>query len=127
MSTGNEPPAWHRALAYAVGGHDLPELGRQPTPDLDRLAADLGRLHPGGVDALRRTAAATRAARRPWPHPVPPELRVGIGFAQFEAALGALRTRLALDARPLARPAVDRMLDADERRLQADRPPHHGS
>ena len=62
----------------------------------------------------------------PWPYAVPAELRRGLGAAQFAAAWTALLTELG----PLttnARPVVtDRALTSDERRLLADRPPHHG-
>lgn len=54
------------------------------------------------------------------------ELRAGLGAAQYAAAWRALVDALG----PLttnARPVVtDRALTADERRLIADRPPHHG-
>ena len=37
-------PAWHQALAYAVTGQSLPDLGRQRRPDVPALAAQLEEL-----------------------------------------------------------------------------------
>lgn len=120
MTSEQTEPRWHAALAYALLGppaRDLPETG---TPKVAQLIADLG-----GVDALRAEAVGARAART-WPVAVPAELRRGLGAAQFAAAWTALLSELG----PLttnARPVVaDRALTADERRLLADRPPHHG-
>jgi hypothetical protein len=61
-----------------------------------------------------------------WPDQVPPELRAGLGAAQYAAAWIALLAelgQLTANTRPVV---ADRALTADERRLQADRPPHHG-
>jgi hypothetical protein len=108
-------PAWHQALAYAVTGVRFEELGRQARPDLAVVAAFLRARLGGEVELaeLRR------------PHPLPPELAEGLGAAQLAAAVADLRARLVeAPARPVAR---DRALTADERRLLADVPPHHGS
>jgi hypothetical protein len=120
VTTEQTKPRWHAALAYALLGapvRDLPEPG---TPRVAELIADLG-----GADSLRAAVVEARAAGS-WPVAVPEELRRGLGAAQLAAALTALLTELG----PLttnARPVVaDRALTADERRLLADRPPHHG-
>ncbi|SEQ92106.1 hypothetical protein [Microlunatus flavus] len=104
MAAG-EPRAWHQALAYAVSGERRPELGVQEVPDLDVVAAALA----------GRTVGA---------HAVPPDLREGIGAAQLAALVTALRARLDAGAHPVL---ADRAPDADERRLLADVPPHHGT
>lgn len=111
-------PAWHQALAYAVTGQRLEELGRQRQPDVSRLAAELeGLAGPGGIERGWSVEVTD--------YSVPAELMEGIGAAQFWAVLGDLRQVLGL-ADP-GSPAVttDRPLTAEENRLVADRPPHH--
>ena len=106
-------PAWHQALAYAVTGQRRPELGYQAQPDLAVLT---GRL---------RTFMATDAASGGPPHRVPDDLMHGIGPAQFQAALAELRVLL-LTGRLSGPVVASRPLTSDERRLETDRPPHHG-
>lgn len=111
---------WHAALAYALLGPPVCALPEPGQPRIETLIADLG-----GADAVR---AAVRAAppANSWPHPVPAELRDGLGAAQLAAAWTALLAALGpltTDARPVV---TDRALTAEERRLLADRPPHHG-
>ena len=112
-------PAWHQALAYAVTGQSLPDLGRQRQPDVPTLAARLEQL------------AASRDVDLSWSAPdtdyvVPLDLMEGIGAAQFWAALGELRRALRI-AEPGSPAAVtaDRPLTPEESRLLIDRPPHH--
>ena len=109
---------WHQALAYAVTGRLLADLGLQERADVAALAADLRRrAAEGDFPLLGQSATAT----------VPAALRAQLGAAQFAAALSALRTALDLDRTPPAVPRPDRPLTADERRLLIDVPPHHGS
>ena len=119
MTTEQESPRWHAALAYALVGppvRDLPEPG---TPKVAQLIASLG-----GAAPLRAEVVKARAAGS-WPVSVPAELRRGLGAAQFAAAWTALLNELGPTTN--ARPVVsDRALTNDERRLLADRPPHHG-
>jgi hypothetical protein len=112
-------PAWHQALAYAVTGQSLPDLGRQRQPDVASLAAQLGQL------------AANRDVDLSWSAPdtdylVPPDLMEGIGAAQFWAALAELRRALGapMPGSPAAVTA-DRPLTPEESRLLMERPPHH--
>ncbi|MFT4166759.1 MAG: hypothetical protein QM650_16095 [Microlunatus sp.] len=114
------PPRWHAALAYALLGPPVRELVEPGVPRVGQLLDDLG-----GVAAVSAQVLAARAAG-PWPYQVPAELRTGLGAAQYAAAwrglidaLGPLTT----NARPVV---TDRALTAEERRLSADRPPHHG-
>ena len=112
---------WHAALAYALLGPPVRSLAEPGAPQVSDLLAELG-----GVEAVRATVIAAREVGD-WPYEVPAELRCGLGAAQYAAAWTALLTALG----PLttnARPVVtDRALTMDERRLLADRPPHHGS
>ena len=103
--------AWHQALAYAVTGQRRPELGYQAQPDLAELSLRLGELADADVLAAGPL------------HRVPDDLMRGLGPAQFRAALTELRAAL---SRPPAGPVVaSRPLTAEERRLDADRPPHY--
>jgi hypothetical protein len=116
---------WHPALAYAITGIRMDDLGRQSRPDLPALAAEITR-RVGGIEALRADVRERLDAGGPWPYPVPDDLRQGLGAAQLLAALTGLRQRLELDPRP-SRPVItDRAPDAAERRLLEDVPPHHG-
>lgn len=117
---------WHQALAYAITGERWDGLGEQSAPDLAGLAALIESRCAGGLPQLRDTVARRRSAGEPWPYPVPADLRAGLGAAQWLAALTQLRRHLDLDpATP--RPVLSsRAPDADERRLLADVPPHHG-
>ncbi|HZA72575.1 MAG TPA: hypothetical protein VE476_06640 [Propionibacteriaceae bacterium] len=112
-------PAWHQALAYAVTGQSLPDLGRQRQPDVPTLAAQLEQLAASRDIDLSWSAADTD-------YVVPPELMEGIGAAQFWAALGQLRRALGVAA-PGSPAAVtaDRSLTPEESRLMSERPPHH--
>lgn len=117
--SGSEP-AWHQALAYAVTGRRLEELGRQARPDLAWLTHYLSGLGSGGN-------AEERAGDPPPDGRVPADLMVGIGPAQFWAALRELRQGIDRGGLRSEQPVVaDRPWSAEELRLLADRPPHHG-
>ena len=109
---------WHQALAYAVTGRLLPDLGLQDRADVDALAAELRqRAADGELQLLDNASAAS----------VPADLRTRLGAAQFTAALAGLRTALDLNRNPRTAPGSGRPLTAVERRLQAEVPPHHGT
>jgi hypothetical protein len=112
-------PAWHQALAYAVTGQCLPDLGRQRQPDVATLAADLEQRAASRDIDLSWSAAESD-------YVVPPDLMEGIGAAQFWAALGELRRALRVEP-PGSAAAVtaDRSLTPEESRLMMERPPHH--
>jgi len=113
-------PAWHQALAYAVTGRRLEQLGRQSRPDLPWLTDYLSRLTRG--TAAEAPEAPSSDGR------VPADLMTGIGPAQFGAALRELRHALDAAGPPREQPVTaDRPWSAEELRLMADRPPHHGS
>ncbi len=110
-----ESRPWHLALAYAVSGQRLEGLGTQSRPDPVALGAEL----------TSRAAATELTLRRGAVADIPADLRVGLGAAQLAAALAGLHRALALDSpRPMV-VGADRPLDAEERRLSADVPPHH--
>jgi hypothetical protein len=124
-SDSGKGAAWHRALAYAITGIRMDDLGRQSRPDLPALAAEITR-RMGGIEELRAEVRKWLDAGGPWPYPVPDDLREGLGAAQWLAALTGLRQRLELDPQP-SRPVItDRAPDTAERRLLEDVPPHHG-
>lgn len=120
-----EPRRWHQALAYALLGRRLEDLGTQRAPDLDALTK---RLEPKAAELLA-TAQSRVEAGLVWPYPVPGDLMAGLGFAQFAAALQMLRRRLGLEGVALSAPRVGQTQppDAGQRRLLEDVPPHHGS
>jgi len=112
-------PTWHQALAYAVTGQCLPDLGRQRQPDVPTLAAELEQRATSRDIDLSWSAADSD-------YLVPPDLMEGIGAAQFWAVLDELRRALRVAA-PGSAAAVtaDRPLTPEESRLLMERPPHH--
>lgn len=114
---------WHVAVAWALTGEPM-DLGVQDSPDADELVAQLA---ARGWDAARLSAHAREAsAAGPWPHPIPDAVRSGLGSAQLVAAIGRARDRYGLTVLTVLAPSRRTSLDADERRLLADRPPHYG-
>lgn len=115
---------WQAALVYAVAEIELP-LPESDGPD---PAGVVTALAEAGWSAQRISEHArdVLGAERPWPHPIPVELRQGCGPAQLQAALRSVRALLDLDTVEKRPPAPRRPLNADERRLLADVPPHWG-
>lgn len=114
---------WHRAIAWALTGQEL-DLGVQPAPELNALVDQLDD-HGWDADRIADHARAT-VGRLPWPHPVPDALRYGLGAAQLHAAIGRARARYGLEVLDVLPPSQRTRLDADERRLLGDVPPHFG-
>ena len=113
-------PRWHAALAYALLGPPVRALSEPGTPQVAELIAELG-----GVEVVRERVRAAQQAD-PWPYALPDDLRRGLGPAQLTAAWRATVAAVGAET-TIARPVVtDRALTADDRRLLADRPPHHG-
>lgn len=102
-------------LAYALTGEELTLGEGDLAGELAAQGWDTERLQ-----ALRRSR---QKAGQPWPFPVVPDQIRSIGFARFDALVAAARRELHLDGLVPRLPA-DRPMDADERRLSADRPPH---
>lgn len=113
---------WHRALAYALVGEELP-LAPIDSPDVAVLRDGMTKL---GWPSERVVEHAHHAQReRTWPHRVPDELRAGLSAAQLRAALTAARASYGLDVFDIRRPSRRIALTADERRLIQDVPPHY--
>ena len=123
--TAADRPPWHAALAFAVLGQVPDGVSEPGGVQLAVLVADLDAHWPGGTAAIRDQLLAAGASRLP-AHPIPEALRSALPAAQMTAALSALQHQLGLGG-SRGRVATPRSLDADERRLRADVPPHHGS
>lgn len=106
------------ALVWALTGAQA----GSPGGDLHAVLADAG----WDRAAIASHARAVIAAGGIWPHPVPDELRHRVGSARLLAALQRLQADLGLFGKQ-TRAAAPRPLDADERRLLQDVPPHHGT
>lgn len=112
-------------MAFALTGvvFDLPEPG-EPQPS--ELVAELA---TRGWDADAIVAEVRRCAEAglPWPHPIEPRLRAGLGWAQLQAALTATRHLLGVQALVTRPKSARTRLTADEVRLMREVPPHHGT
>ncbi len=114
---------WHRALAYALTGQDLP-LSEGADPATDALAAEL---EAAGWNRprLRDHVQAARAAGHRWPHPLPADLAERVPAAQFAAVLAEITEAWRLV--PTVRRVRHREPPGPEdRRLLRDLPPHFG-
>lgn len=110
-------PDWAVALGYALTGRELPLAA--PAGDVHALLAELA---AAGWDEAR--LRELRASSAGWPFPVPSSVRGSLGAAQLHACVRGVVDVLV----PAAANVADaRPLDADERRLLAEVPPHHGS
>jgi hypothetical protein len=113
---------WQAALAYALVGAELPlEEGRADPDAAVAALTDLG----WTAERIGTHAREVVAAEQPWPHPVPQALRSGCGPAQFHAAVARARELLGLTTLEVRTPSRRTSLNADERRLLAEVPPHH--
>lgn len=113
---------WSDVLAFALTGEWLgllPGAG----PEVDALIGQLGAAG-WAPDTIADHARAVQEAGRPWPHPVPTDRRSSLGAAQFHAALARLREQLGVDGLVTQAPSGRTALNADERRLLAEAPPH---
>ncbi|RRD45863.1 hypothetical protein [Tessaracoccus sp. OH4464_COT-324] len=116
----NDPAAFGVELGRALTGEELP-LTTAETEDLTSELADLG----WGPDQLAAVRRERQESGKPWPFPVRSDVVSEVGFAVFSARLAKLKELLDLTGLSLQRPAR-RPLNADERRLSAERPPHWG-
>lgn len=102
--------------------------GEAPTfpTDVETPSAIIHQLADAGWDGPRLADVKDRelAAGRPWPAQPPREREYG--FAQFHALQQAVLRELGLDGVTVLPAAPSRPLDAAERRLVADLPPHFG-
>lgn len=109
-------------LAYALTGAEPAASASWGFETVLQPLAELG----WSVDEIRAHAAACHLAQEPWPHQVPIAWLKEHGAARWSASLDELVRQLRLDVAPTVRTAT-RPLTADERRLLADVPPHHGA
>jgi hypothetical protein len=107
-------------LARALTGRTLSVAG-----DATNLPSELIRL---GWDHERLAALREERMRERlvWPFPVDLDVRRELGFARFDALLDRVRKEMGLAGTKSQAQAPVRPLNADERRLLADRPPHWG-
>jgi hypothetical protein len=100
--------------------------GAEPDGELPAGTGALVILAERGWDpaAILGHAVAVVAAGGVWPHPVPPDLRAAVGAARLRAVLAQVVGELGVGNGPVVARGA-RPLNADERRLMADRPPHH--
>ncbi|MDR1430612.1 MAG: hypothetical protein LBI99_00640 [Propionibacteriaceae bacterium] len=115
---------WHSALAQALTGEvfDLPDHG---SPDFAALAAELAE-HGWRANRIKEHAHARAAAGQGWPHAIDPAVVTALGAARFQATLARLREQLGVWVLDEQAPSHRTQLNADELRLLAEVPPHHG-
>lgn len=106
------------ALIVALTGQRVDDAGG----DLPAALAQIGWDRAAVVSHAR----AVLAGGGVWPHPVPDELRLSLGSARLLAGIQRAQAELGLFGESAA-PPVARRLNADERRLLGEVPPHHGS
>lgn len=112
------------AIGHALTGQEL-VVGTDSAPAGDGLQDVIGWLAGQGWDAdrLRRHRQRCQAEHLAWPHPVPGELVDSWG--RLHSVLQQLRQELGLDGlQPRVRTGPQ-VIGPDERRLLADKPPHH--
>lgn len=120
MNSSEREAAFAVELGRALTGRHLSLTSAAPD-DLPDALAGLG----FDACALQRLRQDRQVAGEPWPFPTQPEVVQEVGFAVFHARLQLLRARLGLTGL-VPRHRAERPLDADERRLAAERPPHWG-
>ncbi|MDR2973805.1 MAG: hypothetical protein LBV00_03680 [Propionibacteriaceae bacterium] len=108
-------------LAHALTGEDLP-LAEFTTDQA--LLSDLDRLG-WSPTAIREHAHNRQETAQAWPHPMTHRQMIGVSPAQWYATLTRIRARLGLDV-DIRPPSRRTNVNADERRLLAEAPPHHG-
>jgi hypothetical protein len=106
-----------QALAFALTGEVREDLAARDDLDVAGVVDLLG--GPAAIAEHRRSSAA-------WPHPVPIELRQGVGPAQLQALLSDVLSRLRTAETSASAVVSTRPLSAEELRLSRDVPPHHG-
>lgn len=114
------PESAYPALAAALVGERLeaPADGRDFVSWLAAQGWD--------ASAVRAVRSRRQADELPWPFPVAPGDRGGLGAAQFHALLAQARSDLGVDGLVASRRRGPAVLGDAERRLLAEKPPHHG-
>ncbi|MDR3070627.1 MAG: hypothetical protein LBU38_06430 [Propionibacteriaceae bacterium] len=129
--------SWFAVLFQALAGkqplaaEELPSAGNDANQlagldeTLATLAIELGKAG-WPVARIRAHALARLVAGESWPHPVDLSLVRAVGPARYAAALESARRTLGLWTLTELPPSTRTDLNADERRLLADVPTHHG-
>ena len=76
---------------------------------------------------IREARRECRALGRRWPVELPDERIRAVGFARFQAWMAECIRLLGIDSVDAGVRDAHMPLDAEDRRLLADRPPHHGA
>lgn len=114
--------SWHEALAWALTGQHFDLKADAPDPvELLAQLAELG----WPSERIRRHAGEVIEKGGHWPHPIPGELRQGLGAAQLAANIALARKECQLEVRETRPPSPRTELNADERRLMSEVPPHY--
>lgn len=115
---------WGEALAWALTGERLALPATAAAEPAEVVAALAGLGWP--APRLAELSAQRRAAEEPWPFPPEPALLRELGSAAAYLAALAECERLVGATGLTSAVLADRPLDAAERRLMADVPPHFG-
>ena len=110
-------------LGRALTGQDI--LFESSPTNVEEILSALA-LAGWPPERIRDHAEQTREADEPWPHPIDLDAVRAVGPARWYALLGSALTTLGLDVDP-QKPSNRTTLNADERRLLQDVPPHHGN
>lgn len=115
---------WFAAVGFALTGERL----AVPEQSAVTAARVVGWLGEQGWPASRVQDHRRRMIEREelWPHPLPEDLIPRGGMAQFHALLAEVRNALDVSGAVPRLRASDTRLTADDRRLLAEVPPHHG-
>lgn len=117
---------WFVAVGLALTGASLPApVDAAPV----QPAAIAGWLAGLGwtPDRLAEHRHACRDDNRPWPHPVPVTLLGAGTAARLHALVAEVRGLTGTSGLVATQRPGQRVLTADDRRLLADVPPHHGN
>lgn len=111
----------YRAVAYALTGQVFPDQPASLPSEIVEVLAHCG----WGRSELEGFRQQCQAHALRWPRPISPGLRGQISAAQVRAVTQAVIVELSLGEPARLRDA-SRPLDARDRALLAEVPPHHG-
>lgn len=111
---------WPRVLGLALTGEDLgPGGGEQSAAEVVDWLAN----HGWDAERLNEHRRGRQLAERPWPHQVPGDWVDS--WARYGALLAEVRRVAGLTGLHATVHEGPRVLGPAERRLMADKPPHH--
>lgn len=121
---GSDQPRvdWPRLVGLALAGEDLgfSEAGDADASGIVAWLAGRG----WGAARLQQHRHDRQAAQQPWPHPLPDGVAVP-SWAQLHSLVAQVRELAGLDGLHATVHAGPKVLGPAERRLLADKPPHH--